>query len=197
MLRSTPRALRVAYLSSVAATMLCAASPVQAQTPQAAPAVVYAAADDVPEPVRLETFRIVWETVRDRYFDPTFGGIDWPAVRERYRPQILATPKSGAFHALLQKMVGELPGSHLRVFAPGERVGGPAPSGPPPMTPGGVVVRVGEEGILVYAVPEKSPSWEAGLRPGFLVLAVDGTELPDAATIRKVPRTPSSRRQSR
>jgi carboxyl-terminal processing protease len=155
--------------------------------------VVYAAADDVPEPVRLETFRIVWETVRDRYFDPTFGGVDWTTVRERYRPQILATPKSGAFHALLQKMVAELPGSHLRVFAPGERTGGPAPSGPPPMTPDGVVVRAGEEGILVFAVPEKSPSWEAGLRPGFLVLAVDGTELPDVATIRKTPRTPLGR----
>jgi carboxyl-terminal processing protease len=190
MIRSTPRALLVVYLASVAGTMVSAAPRFQIQTPsQAAPAVVYAAADDVPEPVRLETFRIVWETVRDRYFDPTFGGIDWPAIRERYRPLVLAAPKSGAFHALLQKMVGELPGSHLRVFAPGERVGGPAPSGPPPMAQDGVVVRVGEEGILVYAVPEKSPSWEAGLRPGFLVLAVDGTELPDAATIRKAPRT--------
>jgi len=194
MTRSTLRALCVVCLACVAGTMLSAASPLQAQNPpQAAPAVVYAATDDVPEPVRLETFRIVWETVRDRYLDPTFGGVDWTAVRERYRPLVLAAPKSGAFHALLQKMVGELPVSHLRVFAPGERVGGPAPSGPPPMTPDGVVVRVGEEGILVFAVLEKSLSWEAGLRPGFLVLAVDGTELPDAATIRKSPRIPLSR----
>ena len=94
MTRSRTRALRVVSLASVAGTMLGAAPRFQIQTPpQAAPAVVYAAADDVPEPVRLETFRIVWETVRDRYCDPTFGGIDWPAIRERYRPLVLAAPK--------------------------------------------------------------------------------------------------------
>jgi carboxyl-terminal processing protease len=179
---------------AVAGTVTGAAPRFQIQTPsQAAPPVVYAAADDIPEPVRLETFRIVWETVRDHYFDPTFAGVDWTSVHERYRPLVLTTPKSGEFHALLQKMVSELPVSHLRVFAPGQRTGGPAPTGPPPMAPDGVVVRAGDEGILVYAVPEKSPSWEAGLRPGFRVLAVDGTELPDAATIRKSPRTPLGR----
>jgi hypothetical protein len=79
----------------LASTVLGAAPPLQAQNPpQASPAVVYNAAGDAPESVRLETFRIVWETVRDRYCDPTFGGIDWAAARERYRPLVLMTPKS-------------------------------------------------------------------------------------------------------
>ena len=104
MIRSTTRALLVVYLACVAGTMVSAAPRFQIQTPsQAAPAVVYAAADDVPEPVRLETFRIVWETVRDRYFDPTFGGIDWPAIRERYRPLVLAAPKSEVFAGAIQE----------------------------------------------------------------------------------------------
>jgi hypothetical protein len=56
---------------TVAGTVTGAAPRFQIQTPpHAAPPVVYAAADDIPEPVRLETFRIVWETVRDHYFDP-------------------------------------------------------------------------------------------------------------------------------
>src|SRR5688500_5767143 len=35
---------------------------------------------------RAETFRVVWQTVKDEHYDPTFGGVDWDAVRVRYAP---------------------------------------------------------------------------------------------------------------
>jgi hypothetical protein len=38
----------------------------------------------------LSNFEIVWQTVNDTYFDPTFGGLDWGAVHDRYRPLIAA-----------------------------------------------------------------------------------------------------------
>src|SRR5262245_26937005 len=37
---------------------------------------------------RLEVFEEVWQTVRDRYYDPSFNGVDWHAVRTRYRPLV-------------------------------------------------------------------------------------------------------------
>src|SRR5215210_2863898 len=35
---------------------------------------------------RLAVFDDVWETIRSRYYDPSFHGIDWPACREEFRP---------------------------------------------------------------------------------------------------------------
>jgi C-terminal processing protease CtpA/Prc len=37
---------------------------------------------------RVEMFEEIWRTINDNYADPTFGGVDWGAVRERYRPRI-------------------------------------------------------------------------------------------------------------
>ena len=34
----------------------------------------------------LDCFEVVWQTVNDEYFDPTFGGLDWMEVHDRYRP---------------------------------------------------------------------------------------------------------------
>ena len=41
----------------------------------------------------LNTFEIVWKKVNDTYFDPTFGGLNWMDVHDRYRPKI-ATAKN-------------------------------------------------------------------------------------------------------
>src|SRR2546423_3568815 len=35
---------------------------------------------------RLAVFDDVWETVRDRYYDPRLRGLDWEAEREKFRP---------------------------------------------------------------------------------------------------------------
>jgi hypothetical protein len=34
------------------------------------------------------TFQIVWETIHQKYFDPSLGGCDWNEVRRRYETQI-------------------------------------------------------------------------------------------------------------
>jgi carboxyl-terminal processing protease len=156
-------------------------------SPQAAEAPAsFAGADPVPEPVRLETFRIVWETVRDKYFDETFGGIDWDAVRTRYLPKLPEATTSTALHELLDRMVRELPVSHLRVTGPGSTQVVAAGL----MAPDSVVLRSGDEGILVFSVPENSPAWVAGLRPGHLVLGIGSVALPAAAAIRQAPLAP-------
>src|SRR3984885_9643474 len=36
-------------------------------------------------PNGIGTFEGVWQTVRDRFYDPHLNGLDWSAVRERYR----------------------------------------------------------------------------------------------------------------
>jgi carboxyl-terminal processing protease len=67
---------------------------------------------------RLETFRLVWQTVRDEHFDPTFGGVDWDAVRARYAPRAARAKSDPELHRLLQEMLNELHQSHFAIVPP-------------------------------------------------------------------------------
>src|SRR5688572_14232856 len=64
---------------------------------------------------RKETFEIVWKTVDEAYFDPTFGGVDWTAVGENYRARLDAAEDKPALRKLLQSMIGELRKTHFSI----------------------------------------------------------------------------------
>ena len=36
----------------------------------------------------LQSFDYIWKTVRDSYWDPNLGGVDWEALKRELRPQI-------------------------------------------------------------------------------------------------------------
>lgn len=72
-------------------------------------------ADDLAGP---DAFDQVWETVRDRFFDPHLGGLDWPAVRARYRPALLAAASVDARAAVINAMLAQLHASHTEYLLP-------------------------------------------------------------------------------
>ncbi len=67
---------------------------------------------------RAETLRVVWQTVKDEHFDPTFGGVDWDAVRLRFAPLAAHATSDAALHRLLQEMLNELKQSHFQIVPP-------------------------------------------------------------------------------
>jgi carboxyl-terminal processing protease len=140
-------------------------------------------ADPVPDQVRQDTFRLVWETVRDKYFDATLGGVDWNAVRTRYEPEVRKAATIKDVHDVLNRMVHELPGSHLNVLGHGYTLA----VEPDAIVPDSLQLRVGAEGILVFSVPEDSPVWRAGIRPGYRVIGIGDVTFEDAAAIRVAP----------
>ncbi len=65
---------------------------------------------------REETFDKVWQTVNESYFDPTFGGVDWAMMRDKYRPRLAAAADNPALRVLLQEMLGELRKTHFSIM---------------------------------------------------------------------------------
>jgi carboxyl-terminal processing protease len=152
----------------------------------AAPAATYFNGnDEIPEALRLRTFTFVWEKIRDSYFDQTHGGVDWDLVRSTYEPQVAGARTSGAFHDLLNRMLRQLPASHLAVLAPHEvQSRSQTPRGEALSAPDGVVLRIVEDNVVVYSVNDSTPAWRAGLRPGQRVIRVDSTTMPSPDSIR-------------
>lgn len=119
------------------------------------------------------TFQEVWETMRDHYYDRTFNGLDWEAVRDEYQPKALAASDHIEFHAVLNEMVKRPGVSHLAVIPP--RVPG-APAGAR-LSAVGITLVAGGERALIAAVEPGSAADSAGLVPGDEILAVDGTDI--------------------
>ena len=66
----------------------------------------------------MQSFESVWQTINDKHIDPTFGGLDWLEVHDRYQPQIAAAKNEEEFYLLVNKMLFELNISHIAVVPP-------------------------------------------------------------------------------
>ena len=67
---------------------------------------------------RSRAFDFVWDTINDHYYDAKLNGVDWKAVRERYRPLALKAANDDEFWDALDRMTGELRDAHTRVESP-------------------------------------------------------------------------------
>ena len=66
--------------------------------------------------VAMQTFDKVWQTINTSYYDPEFGGLDWKAIGEKYRPRAAKAKNNEALRDVLNQMLGELGDSHFGVI---------------------------------------------------------------------------------
>lgn len=119
---------------------------------------------------RQELFKAVWTHVAERYYEPTYHGADWRAVKQRYAPLVDAASDDNEVHRVIERMVGELRDAHSRYLPPAQAavVRGRVSRGI-----GATVAEV--EGVpVIDHVSRGSPAERAGLQPGMRVVAVDG-----------------------
>ena len=127
----------------------------------------------------LNNFEIVWQTVNETYFDPTFGGVDWNEVHDRYRPLIAAAESDEELYSLINKMLWELNVSHAAIIPPGYW---------PHILPTifaegsiGIDVRLLDGEAVIKSIEAGSPGDKAGLRPGFVIQRIDGIAIKQIA----------------
>ncbi len=68
--------------------------------------------------LRWDSFIKIWETLRDNYFDQTFNGLDWNAVKAEFRPRVVAAKTDLEFHTQMQEMISRLERSHFAIVPP-------------------------------------------------------------------------------
>ena len=67
------------------------------------------------KPAYPELFDALWQTINDNFYDPTFGGIDWKAIRQKYSPEVANVKDDQSFISLAYRMMRELHASHLEL----------------------------------------------------------------------------------
>ncbi|MDQ3585270.1 MAG: S41 family peptidase [Acidobacteriota bacterium] len=117
----------------------------------------------------MEIFVEVWQTINDKYYDPSFNGVGWLSVRERYRPRVEAAASDMEFYGTLETMLAELRDNHTRFFGP------PPPGVPQDGQPSSLGLSLGEaEGqTVVTEVESDSAAARAGVRPGMTLRTIN------------------------
>lgn len=126
----------------------------------------------------------VWREVAANHFRADFDALYRKSVYEKFRPQILASPDRAALIANLNKMLAAIGDSHLRVFGPvrDERMKAVLPVEKPgktqdPVDPGFSIIDDGER-LRVRNVIADSEPCKKGIRPGDVVLNIEGMDFP-------------------
>ncbi len=158
----------------------------------AAPSVASLANTPVENPVA--TFDSAWARIERTHWDPKFNGANWGAVRDSLRPKAQAARTTGELRAVLNAMVGTLKQSHFSIIPREVSDATPASASKPADHNGGIGVKLRDlDGVLVVAdVRDGSPAFRAGIKPGFVVDAIDGCPL--APKLARIPPTPDARR---
>ena len=124
---------------------------------------------------RVGVFEEVWETIDQKYYDPSFNGVDWRAVRDRYRPLVEHATNNEEFYGLLKLMVGELHDAHTRFHTPEQRRERERLQA----VSAGLSVFDVEGKVVVVSVEPDSDASRAGVERGMIVLAIDGKPVAD------------------
>lgn len=132
------------------------------------------------EQIRLnrESFDFAWTTIRDKHFDPAFGGLDWDAVRRELEPRMAQARTMDEARWVLEEMISRLKLSHLAII-PGDiytELSSPEPVGEDSGSPG-LEVRVVEQRVLVTRLAPESAAGRTGVRTGWELVRVDGCDI--------------------
>ncbi|MEM6996634.1 MAG: S41 family peptidase [Myxococcota bacterium] len=141
----------------------------EGEPPAAEKCVSYEALDPdtlepLPEGATLAVLDQVWRRVLEKYYDPTIGCLDWPAIRKEYAAKVAAAEDPADAYRLINEMLGRLRQSHFQLHAPG---GDDDDEAQGPASPDLQVRYVDDQLLVVH-------SDDASVASGMALVAVDG-----------------------
>lgn len=130
--------------------------------------------------LNIDSFEFVWTTIRDQYWDPSFGGLNWRGVHDELRPAIERASTMAEARYVMRQMIDRLGKSHFAIIPADvysdlderEEGGGSAVTG--------IDVRVLDGKAIVTGVDEGSPAAVEGVHPGWEITSLGGVALAPA-----------------
>jgi carboxyl-terminal processing protease len=188
--RRIPRTLVLFLLLSIFAST---ALPQERRDIPAAPQVPGAASESAAKEHltakdRKEVFEKIWREIYNHYYDPSYNGVDWKEVRQRYTPLVEATKSDQEFYALMSQMTSELHDAHTRFNSPEQWKNFRRQQG---VTVGFSVDDVDGKTVVTNVIPGTDAA-HAGIEQGMVVLRVNDTPVAERVAEIEKKRLPSS-----
>jgi tricorn protease len=130
---------------------------------------------------RAQVFNESWRVMKNRFYDPEMHGVDWAKMRALYEPLLDHAADQEEMHNIILQMIGELNASHTGISAGGFGPGGPdgPDRGPQTRYPGFEIQPDPSGYYKVTYIYKNGPADKdyIKIKPGDLLLAIDGQEL--------------------
>ncbi len=138
-----------------------------------------ASADDAPLTAEQrqqmdKAFEYVWQKIRDSYWDPELGGVDWQAARNELQPKLEAARTRTEALQVLDTLVSRMQVSHFSIIrksayqelANADETGSRGGES-------GLDVRIIDDQVIVVSVTPGSPAADQGVHAGWVVETID------------------------
>jgi carboxyl-terminal processing protease len=126
--------------------------------------------------LNLKVHDAVWQLVNDKHFDPNFRGVDWNAMRTKYRAAAAAAKDDTELYHVLDLLCHELRESHLVPLPPQRTF--------ELRTARRMAVGMGWMGLegrqVITEIIPGGPAAAAGVQPGWVLVACEGRPLTEA-----------------
>ena len=119
---------------------------------------------------RAQTVERIWQSIDRYYHDPTFAGIDLPALEARSFSEAAAVRSDAEFYRVLKRNVGAMHDSHTQVLTPRQAEDERTRQA----TQIGIGFDVVDKTLVVMEVVPGFSAAQEGIRPGMVIDAIDG-----------------------
>lgn len=129
-------------------------------------------AEEKVDPIVLDQ---AWQRAKTMFYDPRYRGIDWDAIRAKYRARAEAAITQRELHDVVTDMLGELKASHTELIEADymERFLKEGPRRTPVPQFGMTITKL-EQGYFISRVLPGSASHAGGVRRGDRLVAIEG-----------------------
>lgn len=138
-------------------------------------------------------FDVCWRTMRDRFYDPNLKGLDWGAIRAKYRPMAREAADAATLSTAINMMLGELNASHMGFRASRGRSG----------SSGGWRMQTGHLGVR-FDPAHRGAGWkvrdviadgpadrpQSRIKAGEVILEVEGVKIDPGTDVTRVLNLP-------
>jgi len=124
----------------------------------------------------VNSFEMVWGTLRDHYWDPTMAGLNWQKLHDQYLTKVKAAANVEEARKPIGEMIHKLPSSHLALI-PAEAYGPMDSSEPSPKELHKPFAGPGSTGITITPIDRKIVvefSENSDVHPGWIIESIDG-----------------------
>jgi carboxyl-terminal processing protease len=136
--------------------------------------------------LHVESFDLVWKTVKETHYDSTLGGLDWQGIYDKLRPRMDSASTRDEARSIIDEMLVPLGQSHFLII-PGEYYRDEETD---TLLAGygecGFDIRLIDGKIIVTSVMKESPAFAAGVRAGWEVVRINA--VPVTETMRRIER---------
>lgn len=131
-----------------------------------------------------KVFDEAWAVVNRSFYDRKLHGVDWAAMKDRYRPEAEKAKGTRELYAVINRMIGELKASHCVLIEADVYRDNIAPefAGRLSLRPGFELTGIDGE-YFVTALYEKGPAESAGLKLGDRLVTIGGADPSKSAAV--------------